>query len=218
MKKQRDFIPALHYHWLTRWYDPVMRSIFPESGITDQLIKQANIRSGQDILDVGCGTATHSIRVKQAQPGAIVHGLDIDPRVLQIARQKIEQNNIELQLKQGSAIALPYSDHSFDHVIGSLLLHHLTMLAKQQMLREAFRVLKPGGQLHLVDFGQPQGISMWMISLIIRWFEEIDGHIHGLLPELIQGAGFNLMPHSLHFRTLGGTITLWHAYKSTAAC
>lgn len=215
MKKQPDFIPALHYHWLTRWYDPVMRSIFPESRITDQLINQANIQSGQFVLDVGCGTVTHTIRVKQAQPEAIVHGLDIDPNVLEIAQQKIEQNKIELFLKQGSATALSYPDQSFDHVISSLLLHHLTDLDKQRMLSEGFRVLKPGGRLHLIDFGQPQDIPMWMISLIVRWFEEIHSHIDGCLPKLIQEAGYNLMSPPLHFRTLGGTITLWHAYKPT---
>ncbi|MFO1289875.1 MAG: class I SAM-dependent methyltransferase [Nitrosomonas sp.] len=215
MKKQPDFIPALHYHWLTRWYDPVMRSIFPESRITDQLIKQANIQSGQFVLDVGCGTVTHTIRVKQAHPEAIIHGLDIDPNVLEIAQQKIEQNKIELFLKQGSAIALPYPDQSFDHIISSLLLHHLTDPDKQQMLSEVFRVLKPGGRLHLIDFGEPHDMSMWVISLTVRWFEEIHSHIHGCLPKLIQEAGLNLMPTPLHFRTLGGTITLWHAYKPT---
>lgn len=215
MKKQPDFIPALHYHWLTRWYDPVMRTIFPETRITDMLIRQANIQSGERVLDVGCGTGTHTIRVKRAQPEAIVHGVDIDPEVLKLAQRKIEQSHIELLLKQASATALPYPDNHFDHIISSLLLHHLKLVFKQKMLEEAFRVLKPGGRLHLIDFGEPHDMSMWVISLIVRWFEEIHSHIHGCLPKLIQEAGLNLMPMSLHFRTLGGTITLWHAYKPT---
>ena len=215
MKNQHDFIPALHYHWLTRWYDPVMRLIFPETRITDRLIRQADIQSGEQVLDVGCGTGTHTIRVKQAQPEAMIHGVDIDPEVLKLAQRKIEQNCLELFLKQGSAIALPYSDHHFDHVISCLLVHHLDNQAKQQMFQEAFRVLKPGGQLHLVDFGEPQDIPMWMISLLVRWFEEIQGHIQGMLPKLIQNAGFKLDATPVHFRTLGGTITLWHAYKPT---
>ncbi len=213
MKNQHDFIPALHYHWLTRWYDPVMRLIFPETRITDRLIRQADIQSGEQVLDVGCGTGTHTIRVKQAQPEAMIHGVDIDPEVLKLAQRKIEQNCLELFLKQGSAIALPYSDHHFDHVISCLLVHHLDNQAKQQMLEEAFRVLKPGGQLHLVDFGEPQDIPMWVISLLVRWFEEIQGHIQGILPKLIQNAGFKLDATPVHFRTLGGTIALWHAYK-----
>lgn len=215
MKNQHDFIPALHYHWLTRWYDPVMRLIFPETRITDRLIRQADIQSGEQVLDVGCGTGTHIIRVKQAQPEAMIHGVDIDPEVLKLAQRKIEQNCLELFLKQGSAIALPYSDHHFDHVISCLLVHHLDNQAKQQMLEEAFRVLKPGGQLHLVDFGEPQDIPMWVISLLVRWFEEIQGHIQGMLPKLIQNAGFKLDATPVHFRTLGGTIALWHAYKPT---
>ena len=213
MKNQHDFIPALHYHWLTRWYDPVMRLIFPVTRITDRLIRQADIKSGERVLDVGCGTGTHTLQIKQAQPEAVVHGVDIDPEMLKLAQRKIEQNCLELFLKHGSAIALPYSDHHFDHVISSLLVHHLNNQAKQQMFQEAFRVLKPGGQLHLVDFGEPQDIPMWVISLLVRWFEEIQGHIQGMLPKLIQNAGFKLDATPVHFRTLGGTITLWHAYK-----
>lgn len=213
MKNQHDFIPALHYHWLTRWYDPVMRTIFPETRITDTLIRQANIQPGERVLDVGCGTGTHALQVKQAQPEAVVHGVDIDPEVLKLARRKIEQNHIELLLKQASATALPYPDHHFDHIISSLLLHHLKPVAKQQMLEEAFRVLKPGGRLHLVDFSQPQDISMWIISWFVRWFEEIQDHIQGRLPQLIENAGFKWEATPVHFRTLGGTITLWHANK-----
>lgn len=91
MKKQPHFIPALHFHWLTRWYDPMMRCLFPESGIKTALVAQARIQSGQIVLDVGCGTGTLTLLIKQTEPNAIVYGLDMDPQVLNIARRKAEQ-------------------------------------------------------------------------------------------------------------------------------
>ncbi|AEJ02446.1 Methyltransferase type 11 [Nitrosomonas sp. Is79A3] len=173
MKKHPHYIPAFHFHWLTRWYDPIMRRLFPESRIKTALIAQARIQPGQDVLDVGCGTGTLTLMIKQIQPDAGVNGLDMDPQILDIARRKAEQTGVTIVLQQGTATCLPYPDESFDHVFASLMLHHLTQQDKQQALREAFRVLKPGGELHIADFGKPQDLAMWLISLVMRWAEEV---------------------------------------------
>jgi ubiquinone/menaquinone biosynthesis C-methylase UbiE len=107
MKKQPDFTPALHFHWLTRWYDPMMRCLFPESGIKTALIVQARIQSGQIVLDVDCGTGTLTVLIKQTEPGAIVYGLDMDLQVLDIARRKAEQAGEAIILQQGTALVCP---------------------------------------------------------------------------------------------------------------
>lgn len=157
MKKRPHFIPALHFHELTRWYDPMMRRLFPETGIKAAMIAQARIQPGQAVLDAGCGTGTLALLIKRVHPDAAVSGLDIDFRILAIARGKARQQGDFIDWQQGSAACLPYADGSFDRVFASLLLHHLTRDDKRQMLREAFRVLKPGGELYTADFGKPQG-------------------------------------------------------------
>ncbi|SFM77346.1 Methyltransferase domain-containing protein [Nitrosomonas communis] len=91
MKKHPHNIPVFHFHWLTRWYDPMMRLSFHEEILKTALIAQAHIQPGQNVLDVGCGTGKLAMLIKQTQPNVTVYGLDVDPQVLDIARNKAEQ-------------------------------------------------------------------------------------------------------------------------------
>lgn len=213
MRKSPRYIPAFHFHWLTRWYDPVMRRLFPEEALKTALIAQARILPGQNVLDVGCGTGTLTLLIKQTQPDASVYGLDMDSQVLDIARRKIKQAGKTIVLQQGTATHLPYPDGSFDRVFASLMLHHLTREDKLRALGEAFRVLKPGGELHVADFGKPHDSAMWLISLAIRWAEEVRDNVLGLLPVFITEAGFCLVEETARYRTVAGTIALYRACK-----
>ncbi|SDY41325.1 class I SAM-dependent methyltransferase [Nitrosomonas sp. Nm33] len=213
MKKPLRYIPAFHFHWLTRWYDPMIRLFFPEEALKTALIAQAHIQPGQNVLDIGCGTGTLTLMIKQANPNATVYGLDVDSEVLDIARRKTEEAGEIIILQQGTATCLPYADESFDHVFASLMLHHLTRQDKQQMLREAFRVLQPGGKLHVADFGKPHDSVMWLISWLVRWFEEVHDNILGLLPVYMVDAGFHSIEETTCYRTVLGTVALYHADK-----
>ncbi|TMB47435.1 MAG: methyltransferase domain-containing protein [Deltaproteobacteria bacterium] len=87
--EQQPYVPALGFDWLTRFYDPVLRATVREETFKRRLIEQARIQAAHDVLDLGCGTATLTIMVKQTCPAARVVGLDGDPKVLAIAREKV---------------------------------------------------------------------------------------------------------------------------------
>ncbi|QJD30582.1 class I SAM-dependent methyltransferase [Methylococcus geothermalis] len=213
MKKRSRYIPAFHFRWLTPWYDPMMRRLYPESALKAALIAQAHIQSGQNVLDVGCGTGTLTLLIKQTHPNVAVYGLDVDSEVLDIARRKAEQAGQTIFLQQGTATCLPYPDGHFDRVFASLMLHHLTREDKRHALAETFRVLKPGGELHVADFGEPGDPSMWLISLVVRWVEEVHDNVLGLLPVFMAESGFKPVGETASYRTVSGALALYRACK-----
>lgn len=213
MKKHPHYIPAFHFHWLTRWYDPMTKYLFHEEMLKIALINQARIQSGQTVLDMGCGTGTLTLMIKQTQPYATVYGLDIDLQILDITQKKADQAGKHIDLQQSTATSLPYPNECFDHVFASLVLHHLLRQDKQQALKEAFRVLKAGGILHVADFGKPHDTAMWLISWLSRWFEEVHDNILGLLSIFMAEAGFQPVEETARYRTVLSTVALYHACK-----
>lgn len=87
--KTNDFIPALKYPWLTRFYDPVLNFTMPERKFKAELIRQAGIQPNHHVLDFGCGSATLSLMLKMTKPQTVIRGVDVDDKNIAIAKRKI---------------------------------------------------------------------------------------------------------------------------------
>lgn len=215
-KRREEYIPALKYDWLTSLYDPLLRWTLRDATFKRHLVKQARIERAHRILDLGCGTATLTFFVKSAHPTAQVVGLDGDPKILEIARAKATKVGLDITLDYGMAFELPYLDNSFDRILSSLFFHHLTREHKRRTLTEVFRVLRPGGELHVADWGRAQNGLMRTLFIFIQLldgFETTADHVAGRLPELICEAGFADVQEITHYATLFGTLTLYRAKK-----
>jgi len=184
-----EYIPALSYRFLTPFYDFIQKYIVRDVRYKSLLIDQADIRVGQSVLDLGCGTGTLAIMVKQLHPGAEVTGLDADPDMLKVARYKSAREITPVTFDTGMTYDLPYPEESFDRILSSIMIHHLKTPDKKRTAHEVFRVLKPGGQLHIVDFGKPVTWYGKILGPFLHGFEEANDNIEGSLPKFFGEPG-----------------------------
>jgi ubiquinone/menaquinone biosynthesis C-methylase UbiE len=210
---ENNHYPALLLDWLTPIYDLFARLFMPEKRFKRDLIAHASIAPGQRVLDLGAGTGTLAIMIKQIQAEAQVIGLDSDPEILSIARGKAARSGVEISFEPGNAVALPYSNQSFDRVLSTLVMSLLNREEKALAIGEAYRVLRRGGELHITDFGQPHTEWGRMVSPLVRRFEPISDNLDGLLPNLFQDAGFVNIAESRRYATLFGTISILSGQK-----
>lgn len=211
MSTTRRYIPALGFKWLTPLYDPLLKWVMREDTFKRILVSQAHIMPGMKVLDLGCGTGTLTLMLKRAQPLAEVTGLDGDSQVLDIARRK--SRDMDIQWDEGLASALPYLDSVFDRVVTSLVIHHLTTGDKRRAVKEIHRVLKPGAELLVLDFGPGHSFLPRVMTAYMRHLEETADNFDGLLPHFITEAGFGSITEAQHFLTIFGPISLWQAVK-----
>lgn len=213
MAKGDKYIPLLRYDWLTPLYDPLLRWLMPESELKRRLIAQAQIERGQRVLDLGSGTGTLTILIKQTHPDSEVVGLDADPKALALSHTKAAAAGVDVRFDHGLAFRLPYGDNSFGRVLSSLVFHHLSLGNKQRTAEEIFRVIRPGGELHILDFGKPHNALAHLISLVMRRFEEASDNIKGVLPEIFRLAGFTEVEETADYMTVFGTLSLYKGQK-----
>lgn len=213
MNKKEQYIPALHFHWLTPIYDPLLKWGMREDVIKRRLIDRAGIQPGDRVLDLGCGTGTLTLMIQRAQPGAEVVGLDGDPRVLAIAREKARRAGMQITWDEGLADSLPYPAGSFDRVVSSLMIHHLAHEVKRGAMQEVLRVLRPGGTFHVLDFGRPHSLAMRLASLLVSLLEPVRENLDGKLITILEEAGFNSVSEGERFATIVGPLSLYRAAK-----
>jgi ubiquinone/menaquinone biosynthesis C-methylase UbiE len=184
----RRFLPGMGRDWLLPLYDPFTRLIGIESAHR-RLAEQAALESAERVLDIGCGTGNLTLLVKRTRPQVEVVGLDPDPRALARAGLKARRAGLAVELDRGFADELPYPDGGFDRVLSSLMFHHLEADLRAVSLREALRVLRPGGSLHLMDFG---GDSHHLRGLarLARRSHMLEDNWDDRIPRLMREAGF----------------------------
>ena len=182
---EHEYLPAMGRDRLLPLYDP-FTWLLGVPRVHRRLTVRAGIEPGHRVLEVGCGTGNLALRVQRMHPAADVVGLDPDPLALARAQRKAERAGLPVHWDRGTAGKLPYPDESVDRVLSAFMFHHLDEAEKRRMLAEARRVLRPGGQVHLVDFGGHHG------GLVGRWVhrsEHLRDNAGDGIPDRMREAG-----------------------------
>lgn len=213
-----EFTPAAGHSALTPIYDIALRVLTRERRWRSALLDQVEPRIGDAILDVGCGTGTLAIMIKQRAPRARVVGIDPDPAVLAIAVAKARRARVEIEWHRGLAQDLGALGR-FDHVISALVFHQVSSEGKSEGLRAMFEALKPGGAVHVADYcRQPD----WLMRQLFRIIQTVDGkpntqaNVDGAVEAILADLGNSPVCPQKIVRTPTGAISLFRMRRRAA--
>jgi ubiquinone/menaquinone biosynthesis C-methylase UbiE len=205
------YVPAAGRAGLTRLYDPALALTMRERRFRRLQRERVlgALPQGGTVVDVGCGTGTFAISLAGERPDATIIGVDGDPQILAAARAKAGAERVSW--REGLAGELELENGSADAVVMSLLLHHLAPPVKRAALDDARRVLKPGGWLHVADWGRPHDPLMrssFLLLQVLDGFENTRDHVAGRVPGLVRRAGFEDVTTYARLRTAWGSLDL----------
>ncbi|RZM76077.1 class I SAM-dependent methyltransferase [Leptolyngbya iicbica] len=171
-------------------YDPITQYVLPpsETWVRESLV-HAIQGSPRRILDLGCGTGTTTLMLKRRFPQAKVVGLDLSPQMLIMAQRKAQAAGLDITFRHGDAMQTGLDATSFDAVCATLLFHETPPTVAKAVLRESFRLLRPGGQMLVLDGNQA---TLRQLDWLSNIFEEpfIREYRQGNLDAWLGYAGF----------------------------
>ncbi len=134
----------------------------------DRLV--SNVKSGQHVLDIGCGTGALSLRA--AKKGAKVKGIDINPQMLGIAQERVDDaefSQIVNLVEMGVAELGKEKAENYDVVMSGLCFSELSEDEALYTLKEIRRILKPGGIFLIADESRPEGFLARLLIRLVRF-------------------------------------------------
>jgi demethylmenaquinone methyltransferase/2-methoxy-6-polyprenyl-1,4-benzoquinol methylase len=148
----------------------------------------------ETILDLATGTSDLAIALAKYNPQAYIIGVDFSEKMLAIGKEKVKKQGLENQidLQLGDAAALPFEDQSFDAITVAFGVRNFEDL--QQSLSEICRVLKPNGQVFILEFSMPekfpikQAYHLYFKHILPKIGKQIskDDWAYSYLPESVE--------------------------------
>lgn len=202
----RTYAFQRHIYDLTRKYYLLGR---------DRLIQQLSVPDGGHALEIGCGTARNLVRAARRYPLAHFHGLDISDEMLRSAHKALCQAGLaeRVSLSRGDAETFDstalFSRDSFDRIFFS---YTLSMIPGwERALAHSCTLLAPGGELHVIDFGQQKHLPGWCSVALKAWLARFHvtprTEMFDIAADLAARHGFTMQSHSL-YRDYARAVTL----------
>jgi demethylmenaquinone methyltransferase/2-methoxy-6-polyprenyl-1,4-benzoquinol methylase len=163
------------YRWFydniqSRYYDPLVKWCFipfgGENAFRREMLSPVDFTDDSTILDICCGTGGMTSLVPRiAGERAVIVGSDISIGQLKRARRKDKTK--DLLLNAADAAKTPYRNDAFDKVLIPFALHEMIKSAREAVLREAYRVLRPGGEAIVLEMDNPDRLYL---RVLLGWW------------------------------------------------
>jgi len=214
---EQSFTPATGRFGATQFYDPVV-ALTRERLWRSLAVMYVAPRPGDVIADVGCGTGSLAVLLSRVEPRAQIIGLDPDPEVLAVARNKADAAGVTVdwRVSMGDALVDSLGTNSVDTVVSSLVLHQCPPPMKRAILTSVYEVLKPGGRVVIADFGLQRTKLMRLAFRIVQLADgkaDTQPNADGVLPDLLSECGFGEVREAEVVPTVSGSISVYVARK-----
>lgn len=151
----------------------------------DYALRQLDPSDDAHILEIACGTGRNLAQIDMRYPGRSLYGLDISSEILLTATAKLGPR---AKLAQGDACAFDpmamFGRAKFDRIVMS---YCVSMIPQwQSAITEAVAHLAPGGELHIVDFGDQSRMPRWFNSGLRRWLDHFHATPRDELPRFLE--------------------------------
>jgi S-adenosylmethionine-diacylgycerolhomoserine-N-methlytransferase len=184
-----------HFYDLTRKYYLLGR---------DRTIRNLDVPEGGTLLEVGCGTGRNMAFAHKHFPTAKLYGLDISQEMLISARKTFATKATIPDFRVADATAYTpreFGTVGFDRI---LISYALSMIPDWERAVDAsIAALNPGGELHIVDFGQQEGLPTWFRSLLQAWLAKFHVTPRANLREVLEAQAAENNAR-LSFEAIGG--------------
>lgn len=174
----------------------------------DRLIADLNCAPRDKVLEIACGTGRNLVRIDRRYPGAKLYGLDISEQMLVSARAKFSKSENPPAFFAADACDFTpatFGETGFDRIVIS---YALSMIPDwQQAVKVARRALNPGGSLHIVDFGQQEGLPAWFRAGLQAWLAKFHVTPRAEMVAVLEAEAIDA---ELRFETIGRGYA-WHA-------
>jgi SAM-dependent methyltransferase len=152
-----------------RYFEEISRKRFQGREWHVPAVAQFTAFRGKDVLEVGCGIGTDGFEL--AKNGARYVGVDLTPKSIELAKERFGLFGLPGRFEVTNAEEwLPFADGSFDHVYSFGVIHHSP--APERIVREIYRVLRPGGTLTVMLYNRSSinyYVEIMFLRKILRW-------------------------------------------------
>jgi S-adenosylmethionine-diacylgycerolhomoserine-N-methlytransferase len=139
----------------------------------DPMLSGLDVPKDGSALEIGCGTGRNLVKAARLYPGAQIFGIDISSEMLRSAGRSIADAGLQGRARLAYADATSFDSRktfgraNFDRIFIS---YSLSMIPQwRDVMRAAIGLLAPGGELHVVDFGDQNGMPRWFRIALFRW-------------------------------------------------